>query len=172
MTFLPLPTAARSSASAAEARFWLRSERESSHRPRDQSVVSSRHCMGMTPSGGSHGNQHPTARVHCHAWQRSSRMADRGAGAVGGDAGDRVCSRQNRLEESRMAKPPKPPPPRPLDRQHLHRHHDPRSDLDSGFRLLQQSRARQRNGSRESQPSSVEPMDNGSETPTTSCASA
>jgi hypothetical protein len=26
--------------------------------------------MGMTPTGGSHGNPHQAARIHCHGWQR------------------------------------------------------------------------------------------------------
>ena len=35
--------------------------------------------MGMTPTGGSHGNQHPTARIHCHARRRGGSVAVRGA---------------------------------------------------------------------------------------------
>src|SRR5262245_40969677 len=38
-------------------------------------------CMDMTPTGGSHGNLHPTARIRCHAWQRGCRVAARGARA-------------------------------------------------------------------------------------------
>jgi len=41
------------------------------------------HCMGMTPTGGSYGNRHRTARIHSHAWRRDDRVAARGAGAGG-----------------------------------------------------------------------------------------
>src|SRR5262245_57133442 len=47
-------------------------------------------CMDMTPTGGSHGNLHPTARIRCHAWQRGCRVAARGARAAAGEAGDRI----------------------------------------------------------------------------------
>src|SRR5262245_30674680 len=46
--------------------------------------------MDMTPTGGSHGNLHPTARVHIHTGRRSSCVAARGAGAAAGHASDRV----------------------------------------------------------------------------------
>ena len=35
------------------------------------------------PAGGSHGNSHPTARIHIHTGRRSSCRAARGAGAAG-----------------------------------------------------------------------------------------
>jgi len=38
---------------------------------------------------GSHGKLHPTTKILSHA-RRRGRMAARGAGAAGGDAGDRV----------------------------------------------------------------------------------
>ena len=31
--------------------------------------------MVATPEGGAHGNPNPTARIHCYAWQCSSRVA-------------------------------------------------------------------------------------------------
>jgi hypothetical protein len=41
-----------------------------------KSVVSSLHCMGMTPAGGSHGNPPPMARIHVHAlWRAGSQLA-------------------------------------------------------------------------------------------------
>ena len=39
---------------------------------------------------GSHGNPHPTARIHIHTGRRSSCVAARGARAAAGDAGDRI----------------------------------------------------------------------------------
>src|SRR5262245_44860628 len=39
--------------------------------------------MGMTPTRGSYGNRHRTARIHSHAWRRDDRVAARGAGAAG-----------------------------------------------------------------------------------------
>src|SRR5262245_29229438 len=56
-----------------------------------QSVISSPPLHGMTPTGGSHGNLHPTARIHIHVPpQFGSRVAARGAGAAAGYASDRV----------------------------------------------------------------------------------
>jgi hypothetical protein len=36
----------------------------------------------MTPVGGSHGNPHPAARIHCHGWQRGGRVVARGTRAA------------------------------------------------------------------------------------------
>ena len=46
------------------------------------------------PAGGSHGNPHPTARIHIHTGRRSSCVAARGAGAAAGNAGDRISRRR------------------------------------------------------------------------------
>jgi len=43
------------------------------------------------PAGGSHGNPHPTARIHIHTGRRSSCVAARGARAAAGAAGRRPC---------------------------------------------------------------------------------
>ena len=45
-------------------------------------IVSSVACT-RPPAGGSHGNPHPTARIHIHTGQRSSRVAACGARAAG-----------------------------------------------------------------------------------------
>jgi hypothetical protein len=47
------------------------------------------HAYDLRP-GGSHGNPHPTARIHIHTGRRSSCVAARGALAAAGYAGDRV----------------------------------------------------------------------------------
>src|SRR5262247_3296101 len=47
-----------------------------------QSVISSPYCMDRTPAGRSHGNPHPTTRIHCHAWRCGSCLAARGTGAA------------------------------------------------------------------------------------------
>src|SRR6516162_3962438 len=44
--------------------------------------------MDMTPSGGSHGNPHPTTRIHRHTWRRGGSVAARGACAAVGEAAD------------------------------------------------------------------------------------
>ena len=46
-------------------------------------------CMHRPPAGGSHGNPHPTARIHIHTGRRSSCVAARGARAGRADAADR-----------------------------------------------------------------------------------
>jgi hypothetical protein len=48
--------------------------------------------MGMTSTEGSHGNPHPTARIHVHAWRRCGSLADHGARAAVHDASDRLSS--------------------------------------------------------------------------------
>ena len=50
---------------------------------------------------GSHGNPHPTARIHIHTGRRGSCVAARGARAAAGDAGDRVSLQPHRLTRSR-----------------------------------------------------------------------
>ena len=46
-------------------------------------IVSSVACT-RPPAGGSHGNPHPTARIHIHTWRRSSCVAARSARAAAG----------------------------------------------------------------------------------------
>src|SRR5215510_7774295 len=53
-----------------------------------QSVISSPYCMDRTPAGRSHGNPHPTTRIHCHAWRCGSCLAARGTGAAAGFPAD------------------------------------------------------------------------------------
>src|SRR6266566_407403 len=48
--------------------------------------------MGLPPTGGSHGNPNPTARVHHAAGRRDGDVAARGPGAAGADAGHRVSA--------------------------------------------------------------------------------
>jgi len=38
-----------------------------------------RHCMGMTPAGGSHGNPYPATRIRPHAGRRCGGMTARSA---------------------------------------------------------------------------------------------
>ena len=37
------------------------------------------HCMGTTPTGGSHGNPYSSARIRRYAWRRSCVVAARGS---------------------------------------------------------------------------------------------
>jgi hypothetical protein len=87
----------------------------------------------MTPLGGSHGNPHRTPKVRSHAWQRGG-VAARGAGAAGGDAGDRVLQQRNvgvyapmvaafrqGLTEIRLRRRPKPNHRTPLGQGHNER---------------------------------------------------
>src|SRR5436309_15634732 len=46
-------------------------------------------ALDTAPAGGSHGNPHPAARIHCHAWHRRG-VAARLARAAAGAAGDRI----------------------------------------------------------------------------------
>src|SRR5262245_25217809 len=59
--------------------------------------------MDMTPTGGSHGNSHPTARIRCHAWQRGSRVAPRGACAAARTASG--SPRTERVDQKAGRKP-------------------------------------------------------------------
>src|SRR5215510_1229928 len=49
-------------------------------------IVPLLHAHNLRPEG-SHGNPHPTARIHVHTGRRSSCVAARGAGAAGGNSG-------------------------------------------------------------------------------------
>jgi hypothetical protein len=49
------------------------------------------HAHNLRPEG-SHGNSHPTARIHIHTGRRSSCVVAGGARAAGGDTGTRVSS--------------------------------------------------------------------------------
>ena len=51
-------------------------------------------CVGVTPTGGAHGNLHPTARIHRHARQRGCRLAPRRTSVANGDAGGRISALQ------------------------------------------------------------------------------
>src|SRR5262245_61923635 len=44
-------------------------------------------------TGGAHDSHHRTAGIAGRTWRRGCRVAARGAGAAGGDAGDRVSQR-------------------------------------------------------------------------------
>src|SRR6516225_2652131 len=59
-----------------------------SNRGHGGSVVSSLHCMSMTPIGGSYGNPHRPAKIYSPARRRSSCVAARGACAAAADASD------------------------------------------------------------------------------------
>src|SRR6476620_11473963 len=56
-------------------------------------IVSSVACT-RPPAGGSHGNPHPTARIHIHTGRRSSCVAARSTLAASGGAGDRVSQQR------------------------------------------------------------------------------
>src|SRR5262245_18830234 len=51
-------------------------------------IVPLLHAHNLRPEG-SHGNPHPTARIHIHTGRRSSRVAARGVHAAAGNACDR-----------------------------------------------------------------------------------
>jgi hypothetical protein len=88
--------------------------------------------MGTTPTGGSHGNGHPTARIHIHAvwhgggvaardartaaWHADNRISQHrvtgrvradGSCASSGPCGDRLCRGTERLDRIPMGRRPK-----------------------------------------------------------------
>src|SRR3974390_241878 len=49
----------------------------------------------MTPAGGSHGNQHPAARIHVRAWRRGSMAAYSACAADDKAADHRISGRKH-----------------------------------------------------------------------------
>ena len=72
-------------------------------------IVASIACT-RPPAEGSHGNPHPTARIHFTTRRRGGGVAARGARAAAGDAGDRVFG-ANRSTDAACAVCRVPPRP-------------------------------------------------------------